>query len=67
MLPAGEVRPLPQIVHDVEPAIEYVPAAHKPEQAALVKPLVSPRVPAGQLIHEEEPAVEYVPAVQVTH
>ena len=67
MLPAGEVRPLPQLVHDVEPAIEYVPDAHKPEQVAFVKPLVAPNVPAGQLVHDDEPIVEYVPAAQATH
>jgi hypothetical protein len=59
--------PAGQFVHDKEPTVEYVPAAHVPVHDAFVKPDVAPYVPAGQLVHDEEPAVEYVPAAQLVH
>jgi hypothetical protein len=75
-----EYLPGTQVVHDVDPAFEKLPAAQLMHVAAEVAPVVVLNVPAMQLVqlpasapeyvpaphvvHEEEPAVEYVPALQ---
>jgi hypothetical protein len=50
--------PAGQLMHDEEPAVEYVPAAQVAVHVAFDKPVVAPYVPAVQLVHKEEPAVE---------
>jgi len=43
-----------------------VPAAQLSVQAAVVRPVVAPYVPAGQLVHDEAEASEKVPAAQLS-
>ena len=50
--------PAGQLVHEEEPAVEYVPAAQVAVHVAFVKPVEAPYVPAVQLVHKEEPAIE---------
>ncbi len=45
-------------------ASEYLPIGQFSEQAAVVSPVVAPKVPAGQLMQEDEEASENNPIVQ---
>ncbi len=60
-----EKEPAGQSVHDVDPAAEYLPAEHVPEQAEVVEPDEVPNVPAGQSEQDGSPANEYLPALHV--
>ena len=53
--PAGHIVDV-NIVHEDDPAREYVPLEQIPEQLEDVKFAISPHVPAVQLEHEFEPA-----------
>jgi len=59
------IEPAGQSVHEVDPAAEYLPAGHDPEQAAVVEPGEVPYVPAGQSVQDGSPANEYLPASHV--
>jgi hypothetical protein len=61
MLAAEPYRPAEQLLHDVAPDSENVPAGHVPVQLATDTFVVDPYRPAEQLLHTVEPDSENVP------
>jgi hypothetical protein len=49
-------------VAEVDPAPHAYPAVHVPLHAAVDRPAVVPKVPAGQLVQTLAPVREYLPA-----
>ena len=64
-------KPAAQLVHDVAPPIEYLPATQSAQAASAISvPPVEMNVPAAQyvwVVHEATAVAEYLPLAQSVH